>query len=118
MNDVADLFEIERRLTATTAELQRYTDAVSLSRQIKEFSSDLRKNLLARYVAPFLRAGESATAAETLARADVEYRLELIELQSSYTKAEKHIAKWDALHCQFEAQRSALSLAKTQIQLT
>jgi hypothetical protein len=111
-----DLIEIERRLAATVGELQSRASAVAMSRQIKEFIGDQRKNLLAKYVAGFLKSN-SATAAETLARANEEYQAELAALAETYTVAEKHLAKWDAYHCQLDALRSTLSLAKEQIKL-
>jgi len=114
--DAHDIIELERRLAATVEELHSRASAVAMSRQIKEFISDQRKNLLAKYTAPLLR-DNSATAAETLARANDDYEAEFERLQDQYRTAEKHLAKWDALHCQFEAARSALSLARTQIGL-
>ena len=114
--DAHDLIEIERRMTATVADLQARAAAVALSRQIKEFVSDQRKNLLAKYTAPLLK-DNSATAAETLARATEGYLTEFASLADQYATAEKHLANWDALHCKFEAARSALSMARTQIGL-
>ena len=114
--EALDLIELERRMVAAVEELQKLSSAVAMSRQIKEFCSDLRKNLLAKYVVKHL-ADSSATAAESYARADEQYQGELETLMEQYRTAEKHLANWDAIHCRFEAARSALSLARTQIQL-
>ena len=114
--DAHDLIEIEARLSATADELIKRTSAVAMARQIKEFASDQRKNLLARYTAPMLK-DNSATAAETCARSDPQYQHELDELADQYRQAEKHIAAWDALHCKLEALRSALSFGKSQVQM-
>lgn len=114
--DAHSLLELERQLVATVEELQKRTSAVAMARQIKEYAPDQRKNLLARYVAPLLKAN-SATAAETLARANEQYQEELQALAFQYSNAEKHLATWDALHCRYEAQRSALSLAKETMRL-
>ena len=111
-----DLIEIEARLSATAEELLNRASAVAMARQIKEFGSDQRKNLLARYVAPMLK-DNSATAAETLARSNEVYQQELGALMDQYCQAEKHIAIWDALHCKLDALRSTLSLAKEQMKL-
>lgn len=115
--DAHDILELERRMTQAAEELHRNCSAVAMSRQVLEFVSDQRKNTLAKYAAPLLKAGESAAAADTLARSESGYLSEFKDLQEQVTKAYGHIAKWDALHCKFEAARSALSLARTQIQL-
>jgi len=114
--DAHDLLEIERRLVATVEDMHKLASAVAMSRQVKEFVGDQRKNLLAKYAAAHLRDG-SAAAAEMLARANPEYQAELATLADQYRIAEKHIAKWDALHCQLDAFRSSLSLGKEQIKL-
>jgi hypothetical protein len=114
--DAHDLLDIERRLVATVEEMHKLTSAVAMSRQVKEFVGDQRKNLLSKYVAPHLKDG-SATAAETLARANEQYQAELTVLADQYRTAEKHIAKWDALHCQLDAFRSSLSLGKEMSKL-
>jgi len=114
--EALDLLQLESRMVAAVEELQKLSSAVAMSRQIKEFASDLRKNLLAKYVVKYL-ADNTATAAESKARADEQYVDELESLMTQYRTAEKHLANWDAIHCKFEAARSALSLARTQIQL-
>lgn len=114
--DATDLLELEARMVAAVEDLQKRASAVAMSRQIKEFSSDMRKNLLAKYTAPLLK-DNSATAADTMARANDDYQFALGVLADQYRKAEKHLAEWDALHCKYEAARSALSLARSQIQL-
>ena len=114
--EALDLLELESRMTAAVEELHKRSSAVAMSRQIKEYSSDMRKNLLAKFTAPLLK-DNSATAAETLARANEQYQGELEMQMDQYRTAEKHLAEWDALHCKFEAARSALSLARSQIQL-
>ena len=114
--DAHDLIEIEARLSATADTLIRSASAVAMARQIKEYASDQRKNLLARYTAPLLK-DTSATAAETLARADPRYQQDLNEQMDQYRQAEQHIATWDALKCKLEALRSALNFGKSQIQI-
>lgn len=108
---------MEKRMVQAVADIGRRTDAVAQARQIREFASDQRKNLLAKYASPLLRAGESATAAELHARADTAYQRELDELGTQYAKAEKHIAEFDAAHCRYEATRSALSLAREMVRI-
>jgi hypothetical protein len=115
--DAVEMFTLEQRMTDAVKDISKRTDAVAMARQIKEFSSDQRKGLLARYASPLIRAGESATAAELHARADAAYQRELDELAAQYVKAEKHIAGFDAAHCQYEAARSALSLARELVKM-
>jgi hypothetical protein len=115
--DAHDILNLEKRLADAVADISKRVDAVATARQVKEYDSDRRKQLLARYTAPHLLGDKSATAADALARADERYGAELDTLADNYRRAEKHIAEWDAAHCRMEAARSALSLAKEQIKL-
>src|SRR5580765_7833098 len=70
--DHSDVIGIQKRLRSASAELNNPT-SVSLyaqARQVISYDSDRRKNLLAKYTVKYLKQGESATAAEAMARAD------------------------------------------------
>jgi hypothetical protein len=115
--DNSDLMELSKALSETVDEMGRMVTAVATAKQVKEYNGELRKNLLARYVAPLLETTKSATAAETLARASSDYQSELSKLAEQFLTAEKHITRFDVLHAKHDAQRSALSLAKEQVRL-
>jgi hypothetical protein len=115
MIDGADILDIEKRLTAALLDLRRRVEAVAMARQIKEYASDQRKNLLAQYKIKHRGESESDAGQETLARADAEYQRELDEMANQYRKAEKHIAAWDAAYARFDASRSLLSMARAQL---
>ena len=110
--DFHDTAKVEKRLRDATNRLHAMVNDVALARQIKEFSSDQRKTILARYVAPLLAAGQSAVAAEAMARASDEYRAEAEIHAKQYQHAEKVIATWYAVNATWEAARSLFSMSK------
>lgn len=114
--DSNEIMELSHRLDAVVTELDRMVNAVATARQVREYNSELRKNLLARYTARLLHEN-SATAAETLARANCDYQSDMEQLKVVYETAERHLARWDVLFAKLEASRSALSLAKEQMKL-
>lgn len=115
MIDGHNIVDLESRLGAALLELERRTEAVAQAKQIKEFVSDMRKGLLAKYAMPHIKSGESATASDTLARADENYMRELKELAAQYQTAEKHITAYDVSMAKFDAARSLLAMARAQV---
>jgi len=111
-----DLIQISLRLDETVNELTKMVNAVATAKQVREYNSELRKDLLARHVAPLL-ADNSATAAETLARASESYQKERAKLQDMFERAEQHLTRYDVLYAKLDATRSILSLAKEQMKL-
>lgn len=118
MLDGHDITDLEKRLADALAELDRHTETVAWAKQIREFGSDLRKNLLAKYKLPHLKAGESDAKAESYARADESYQTELAELREQFQSAEKHVTRFDVAMAKFDAARSLLSMAKAQLPAT
>lgn len=110
--DFTESAKVEQRLKNSTNDLHKMGPDVALARQVKEFVSEQRKNLLARYVAPLLKSGRSAPQAENMARASDEYRKEIALLEKQYQHAESVIAKWGATMATYEAARSLLSFSK------
>lgn len=104
--------DLEKRLCAAVDDLRRRTEAVAMARQIKEFSSDQRKNLLARYKFKYRSEVESDAGQESLARADAQYQSELDAMAEQYRKAEHHIGAYDAAYAKFDACRSLLAMAR------
>lgn len=110
--DHSDSNAIAQRMKDSCRKLHTLAISVGSARTVREFSTDRRKNLLAKYVAKALKDGESATAAETIGRANVTYQEELEILQEQHQAAETTIAKFAAEQCSFEATRSLLSFEK------
>jgi hypothetical protein len=110
--DQSEIAMIEQRLKGATGRLHQLAAAVGHAKQIREFESDRRKNLLAKYVVKHLKAGESATAAEAYGRSEEAFQTELEALAVDFEVAETTLAKWQAELCSFEASRSLLSLHK------
>lgn len=109
--DYTDGINAEKSLRAANNKLHELAPQVALARQVKEFSSDRRKELLARFTKAYLADG-SVAQAEVSARADHGYEAGLSELEKQYQAAEHTIAKWQATQATFEAARSLISLNK------
>lgn len=112
---IADFSESERvakRLQSATANLHRMANDVGHARQIKEFCGDMKKNLLAKWMIKFIRAGDTAAAAEVGARSEPDYITAFGQLQEQYEEAERVISRWNAEQASFEAARSLLSFEK------
>ena len=112
MTDFNDSSAIADRLTKASKRLHELAGSVGMARQIKEFASDRRKMALARWVAPLLKDGESATSAEHKARSSGAYIAEMDRLASEYESAESTLAQYAAEQASFEAARSLLSWNK------
>lgn len=113
--DSADLAVIEQRMEDARIYLRDNADAYGTAKQVREYDGDRRKQLLARQAKPFIGNGDSNAVAETKARAGDAYAIELDKLADAYAAAETTIALYDAAEVSFDAARSLLSMAKTQI---
>lgn len=109
-NDHTQSLEIAAKLRDAVQKLHNMSDDVGAARQIKEFSSERRKNLLAKYVARTVDGSQSAR--ETAARVHPEYSEEFEVLAKQELEAEKIIARWQAENCRYDAARSLLSFSK------
>jgi hypothetical protein len=117
VNDSRDISEVEQRLRSCSKRLHALSASVGASKQIRQYDTDRRKNLLAKYVVRALKEGHSATAAEAYGRSDPSYQTELEGLSKQYEGAEKTIAEWDSEYASFEAARSLLSMAKESMRV-
>ena len=106
-----EIKKTQDRFRAVANTIHNMTSAVAEARQVKEFISDQRKNVLAKHTLQFL-ADNSAAAAETLARSSDGFIKDFAQLETSYRDAEKILADWSALQVKFEALRSLLSMEK------
>ncbi len=117
MTDNHDISEVEQRLRSCSKRLHVLAPQVGAAKQIRQYDTDRRKNLLAKYVVKSLKAGESATAAEAHGRADPSYQMELESLSKQYEGAEKCIAEWDSEMCSFDAARSLLAMNRESMRI-
>ena len=112
--DHSDVAAIQKRLKTASAELN---NAASISlyaqaRQVVAYDSERRRNLLASYTVKYLKQGESATAAEAMARADKAYQEQFHTQAEELQTAEGVIAKRRATETSWESARSLLSFSR------
>jgi hypothetical protein len=115
--DGHDLLAIEKRMEDARLYLRNNAANYGDAKQVREFSSDRRKQTLARHMRPFVNNGDSNALADTKARSGDAYAIELDKLADAYAAAETTIALYDAAEVSFDAARSLLSMAKSQMQL-
>lgn len=110
--DHSDIYEIEKRLKLTIKRLRELAPLAGHSKQVRDYDSDRRKNLLAKYTVPLLKAGKGVSSSESHARADPAYNAELDALAVQRGDAEQVIAQYEVAFADFESKRSILSMAK------
>jgi hypothetical protein len=108
-HDHTQALQVAARLRDSVQKLHDMAHDVAAARQIKEFSSERRKNILAKYASTL--SGPQGQR-EMLARTLDGYSTEFEELASQCLEAEKVIARWQAEQCRYEAARSLLSFTK------
>jgi hypothetical protein len=97
-----NLLEAERKAQETIAELRSMEDSYAMARQVVGLRDDRLKQRLAMLVAEYLGKDNSATASETLARADERWDAAIKEVIDQTAAAQKIVAHWDFLHMRFE----------------
>jgi prophage DNA circulation protein len=112
MTDDTEIRELEKKLQDCVIRMRALAPMVGAARQIKEFSSDQRKNALAGEQVRFIQRGESVSAAENLARSSPTYITTFKDLERSYADACGTIAEWEAVFARFEACRSMLAMQR------
>jgi len=117
MSDSSEIEQIEHRMKTATLELHKLAPLVGVAKQVRQYDSDRRRNLLAKFMRPHIKNGETSTAAETLARSTEAFQVGFNELAQELETSEATIAKWDAMFASFEASRSLLSMQKTTMQV-
>jgi hypothetical protein len=113
--DFTDSSNVAARMVTATRKLHEMSNAVGRARQVKEFCSDRRKNLLSAEAVKFLREGDSVAAAEHKARASEIYQAKLGELEKQMEEAEVVICKWSAEDASFKAAQSLLSYSRESL---
>lgn len=117
MIDDEEIRDIEQRMQDSVKRMRTLAPLVGAARQVKEFSSDQRKNALAGEQIKFIQRGESVAAAENLARSSPAYLEKFKQLERSYAEACATIAEWEGVFARFEACRSMLAMARQTLGL-
>ena len=115
--DDEEIKDIEKKMQDCITRMRSLTVQVGKARQVKEFSSDQRKNALAEIQMTYIHRGESVASSETSARANPLYLEKLRNLETSYAEACATIADWEAVFARFEACRSMLAMARSTLGL-
>lgn len=112
-----EIKDIEKKMQECITRMRSLTVKVGMARQIKEFATDQRRNILASVQMPYIARGESVAGSEISARANPLYLEKLKVLEKNYADACATIAEWEAVFARFEACRSLLSMAKQTLAL-
>lgn len=117
MIDDDEIRNIEEKMQECIGQLRKAAPHVGAARQVKEFSSDQRKNALAAEQVRFIQRGESVAASETLARSSPVYLERIKGLEKDFANACATIAQWEATFARFEGCRSMLAMARSTLGL-
>lgn len=109
--DDAEAVRIKARMQTASKQLNDEAENVGKAKQIREFASERRKNLLAKYIDNDLPAAKG----EAQARKHPEYLREFDKLATQSEAAEVTIAKYQATQHSFEAARSLLSFTRESL---
>lgn len=109
MNDHSQSLEIAGRLRDSVQKLHDMAIDVASARQIREFASDRRRNLLSKYLGSDCLPMNQR---EHIARQNPQYHQEFEQLSEQYKEGEKIIAKWQAEMCRYDGLRSLLSYSR------
>jgi hypothetical protein len=112
MHDDKEIRDLQEKMQDCIKTLRRLAPLVGAARQIKEFSSDQRKNALAAAQISYIQRGESVAASETLARSNPMYLEKMNFLEKTYADACGNIAEWEATFARFDACRSMLAMSR------
>jgi hypothetical protein len=107
--------DIERRFKKASRRMHELEGDVATAITVIDYDKDRRKALLARYAKKHIDAGESAAAAETLARADKAYDEEFQQLFSQYELAQRIRKDYETTHISWETGRSLLARQRETI---
>ena len=116
MSDTKQVYDTERKITETVAAITELVPAYAQARQVIEYDSDRRKQLLARCVRSLNGSGSMAQC-ESEARSSPIYGEELDKLGESLKSAYEVQAKWQALMARLDAARSILALTRETMKL-
>lgn len=112
VSDHSNIKLIEERLVTATQNLHKLSPMMGLAKQVIEFQSDMRKNILAKHARRYIESQNSAANSEMLARSDPAYEVEIKVLQDRVTDAYKVEAEWRATLASVEVGRSLLAMQR------
>lgn len=113
--DDKEIRDVQKKMTECVTRLSKLAPLVGIARQVKEFSTDQRKNALAASQIEFIQRGESVAVSENFARNSPVYLAKVKELEKSYADACGTIAEWDAVQARLEAARSIHAMLKETV---
>lgn len=113
--DYSSIEAISQRLIEASNALSEMVEGVAKARHVREYDSDRRKRALSSSVTDFLKAGDSAAAAEHNARASTAYAEAMKGLARDLTAAEQTVAEWESVKIRWETARSLLSVQKSLV---
>jgi len=112
MHDNNEVRDIQEKMQDCIKQMRRLAPLVGAARQVKEFSSDQRKNALAAAQIVYIQRGESVAASETFARSNPTYLEKMKALELAYSSACGTIAEWEAIFARWESCRSIHAMLK------
>lgn len=107
--DHSDIAEIERRMKEASKKMRQMASEVGMAITVIDYDSQRREDTRARYAVKYIKAGESAAAAEVLARAEPAYDEEIKALMSQKQLAESTKKEYETTHTSWETARSLLA---------
>jgi hypothetical protein len=107
--DYSEIERIEERMKGATQKLHQLVPLIGAAETVIEFSSDQRKNLLAKHSRKYIERGEGAANSDSLGRSDPLYTQEIKTLENAHTEAQRVKYEWKATMCSYEAARSLLA---------
>ena len=109
--DYTDLFRATKELSSELSKLSAMSKDVAAAQTAMEFSSDRRKNALARSVMDALKSGSDSTAkAEHAARASATYEVTMKQLAKDYAQAELVLTEFKTSILKVESLRSIIAV--------
>jgi hypothetical protein len=113
---ICDLYAATKEQDKLLRELEGLADSIGDAKAVREISGDYRKRILARLMEPFIKAGDSAAAAEIKARALKLYDDDISQPHRDLAKAESTLARKEWIEVSLEAIRSKISLQKSLLE--
>ena len=110
--DHEDSKKIVKRMREAVNKMYRMSKDVATARQIKEFASERRKNILGKYMSKHWQPKISAAILEMQARNDAEFHTEFEQLVTQTGWAESILAEYAAEMVRYEAARSLMAYGR------
>ena len=105
------------QMNRVALEIDKHSQEVADAKTVKEFHADRLKKAFSVLVSEALENGNSAAAAEHMARGSKSYDNSLNDLRDQYRDAMRIIEKSEARKTMFESARSILSVEKQKMLL-